>query len=566
MRLLSKIYKWAISPQGIFTLTILILAIPNIALCLTERMTPLRAACNIMLPMAVYILLMSAGRRPGKMTWWLFPLIFFEAFQLVLLYLFGRSVISVDMFLNVVTTNASEVGELLGNLSAAIALVVVINVPLLVLATRSILRKEELDKKFIATQRRQGFALLAVGLLLLGGCYATDKDYRAENDLYPVNVCYNLVLAIERSDATANYHKTSADFSFNAKSVRPADEKEVYVFVIGETARAINFGIYGYNRDTTPLLAKTDGLTVFRNALSESNTTHKSVPLLMSDVSAENYNRIYREKSIITAFKEAGFYTAFISNQERNHSFIDFFGNEADYSRTIADTNADGLHTDDSLLLTELDKVLKGNHRKLFIVLHTYGSHFCYRDRYPRSKAFFRPDDATEAKPKNRSELVNAYDNSIRHTDALLHSIITRLSVGNSHAAMLYTSDHGENIFDDSRNRFLHASPVPTYYDLNVPLIIWTSPAFRNSCPDIVYALKSNHKKNVSTSASVFHTLLSIGGISTRYRSDSLSLASPAYHSGERYFLNDHNRAVRLDKIGMDKEDLEKLNYHSFAF
>lgn len=551
MRLLNKVYRRAISPRGIFFITIMVLAIPNIALCVTERMSLLRASCNVILPLAAYILLMSASKKTGKMVWCLFPLIFLEAFQLVLLYLFGQSIISVDMFLNVVTTNASEVSELLGNLSTAIIMVVIINVPLLVYAVRSIIRKEELRRDFIIAQRKRGAALFAVGLLLLCGCYATDKEYSVRNDLYPVNVCYNLILAVDRSNATANYNKTSAGFSFNAESTRPADKKEVYVFVIGETARAMNFGIYGYNRETTPLLAKTEGLTVFDYALSQSNTTHKSVPMLLSAASAEDYDRIYLEKSIITAFKEAGFYTAFISNQEPNRSFIDIFGNEADYSRTIAGTDVKGQHTDDFLLMDELDKVLKEGHKKLFIVLHTYGSHFCYRDRYPREKAFFRPDDATEAKAKNRNELLNAYDNSIRHTDELLHSIITRLSDSGSLAAMVYTSDHGENIFDDSRHRFLHASPVPTYYDLRVPLIIWTSPAYRSDCSGIVRALNTNCKKSVSTNTSVFHTLLSIGGISTRFLSDSLSLASPDYQPGKRYFLNDHNRAITLDEVGV---------------
>ena len=184
-------------------------------------------------------------------------------------------------------------------------------------------------------------------------------------------------------------------------------------------------------------------------------------------------------------------------------------------------------------------------------MLHTYGSHFCYRDRYPREKAFFRPDDATEAKAKNRNELLNAYDNSIRHTDELLHSIITRLTDSGSLAAMVYTSDYGENIFDDSRHRFLHASPVPTFYDLRVPLIIWTSPAYRSDCSGIVRALNTNRKKSVSTNTSVFHTLLSIGGISTRFLSDSLSLASPDYQPSKRYFLNDHNRAITLDEVGV---------------
>ena len=100
--------------------------------------------------------------------------------------------------------------------------------------------------------------------------------------------------------------------------------------VIGETSRAANWSIYGYNRNTNPELTKIKGLTAFSHVLTESNTTHKSVPMLMSSVTAHDFNSIYRQKGIITAFKEAGYRTAFFSNQRYNHSFIDFFGKEAD--------------------------------------------------------------------------------------------------------------------------------------------------------------------------------------------------------------------------------------------
>ena len=72
------------------------------------------------------------------------------------------------------------------------------------------------------------------------------------------------------------------------------------------------------------------GLVAFSNVMSQSNTTHKSVPMLLSAASATDYDRIYREKGIIEAFKEAGFHTTFISNQLPNHSFIDFLGEQAD--------------------------------------------------------------------------------------------------------------------------------------------------------------------------------------------------------------------------------------------
>ena len=102
------------------------LMVPNIALCFTEHFTPLQSATNIILPLGIIWLLMSITRKVGVTVWCMFPLFFFAAFQLVLLSIYGRSVIAVDMFLNVVTTNSSEAGELLKGLLPAIGCVVVL--------------------------------------------------------------------------------------------------------------------------------------------------------------------------------------------------------------------------------------------------------------------------------------------------------------------------------------------------------------------------------------------------------------------------------------------------------
>ena len=191
--------------------------------------------------------------------------------------------------------------------------------------------------------------------------------------------------------------------------------------------------------------------------------------MLLSAASAEDYDRIYREKSIITAFREAGFHTVFLSNQRPNHSFIDIFGMEADEWKFIKDGPKAESNPSDSRLVELMADVLEKGYRKLFVVLHTYGSHFNYRERYPSGSAVFRPDGATEAVAANRQELLNAYDNTIRCTDKLLSDIMAMIGGSGVISAMLYTSDHGENIFDDSRNLFLHASPVPSYYDMHVP-------------------------------------------------------------------------------------------------
>lgn len=85
--------------------------------------------CNVILPVSVYWLIMTLGRKPGKTIWILFPFVFFAAFQLVLLYLFGRSIIAVDMFLNLTTTNSGEALELLDNLLPAVIGVFVVYIP-----------------------------------------------------------------------------------------------------------------------------------------------------------------------------------------------------------------------------------------------------------------------------------------------------------------------------------------------------------------------------------------------------------------------------------------------------
>ncbi len=105
---------------------------------------------------------------------------------------------------------------------------------------------------------------------------------------------------------------------------------EVYVMVVGETARAHNFSLYGYPRNTNPLLSKTQGIMAFPDATTQSNTTHKSVPMLLSAARQRISHGSFNEKGILAAFREAGFHTVFISNQLPNHSFIDFLGEQAD--------------------------------------------------------------------------------------------------------------------------------------------------------------------------------------------------------------------------------------------
>ncbi|MEY8707348.1 lipid A phosphoethanolamine transferase [Bacteroides faecichinchillae] len=560
MKLFKNIKKWIENQEHLFYMFLIILIVPNVVLCFTEPLPLMAKICNVLLPFACYYVLMTLSRNCGKMLWILFLFVFFGAFQIVLLYLFGQSIIAVDMFLNLVTTNSSEALELLDNLIPAVIIVIVLYVPALVLGMISIVKKRRLSLEFIRRERKKAFIVLGISLISLVGAYIQDSRYELKSDLYPVNVCYNVALAIQRNALTQSYHETSKDFSFHAQSTHPENEREVYVMVVGETSRTLNWQLYGYERETNPNLSKQSGLIAFPKVLTESNTTHKSVPMLLSNITACSYDSIYHQKGIITAFKEAGFQTAFFSNQRYNRSFIDFFGMEADTFDFIKEDSVGLTYnpSDDELLKLVEQELAKGANKQ-FIVLHTYGSHFNYRERYPSESAFFTPDYPADAERKYRDNLINAYDNSIRYTDGFLARLIGLLEKQQVNAAMIYTSDHGEDIFDDSRHLFLHASPVPSYYQLHVPFLVWMSESYRTTYPKHWEGLIKNRNENISSSGSFFPTMLYLGGVETAYRDDLQSVANPLYTMKPRVYLNDHNEPRPLHDLGMKKQDFQML-------
>ncbi len=172
--------------------------IPNIWLSMVERMPLLPSVTNIVLPAGFYLWLLSRTRRIGRATLWMTILFIFAAFQMVLLYMYGRSVIAVDMFLNVVTTNPGEVGELLGNMMLIIIVVVIIFLPPIIMAIISAIRHYRLPEKTFRLTRRASYLTLAAGAILFGLSFLGQRPFRPHCDIYPVNIAYNLEVAFHR--------------------------------------------------------------------------------------------------------------------------------------------------------------------------------------------------------------------------------------------------------------------------------------------------------------------------------------------------------------------------------
>jgi len=553
----DKIIKRILSPEVLLWFYPLLLIIPNVILDITEFSSPLTKVTNVLLPFGIYMLVLCIWRNVGRTALFLFPVLFYGAFQIVLLYLYGESVIAVDMIINLVTTNVSEAVELLGNLAIAVITVIIVYVPTLVWCIISAVKRRTACPAALIRARQIGIVCTIVGIACMAIAFTSDTEFSIRRDIFPVNVIDNTIIAVKRTQATRNYFTTSSDFSYNARSTRSDDQKEVFVLVIGETSRADNWQIFGYNRPTNPRLSKRPDLLLFPKTLSENNTTHKSVPLMLSWVSSDNFgDSIYTSKSLISAFNEAGFHTAFFSNQGRNRSFIEFFAHEAQETIFLTDS---GSHRDDELLPLMRRCLEQSSSNKILVILHTYGSHFNYKERYTPAQRRFIPDSNTDADAFNRIKLVNAYDNTIVYTDYILDEIIKTLEAQNCVTGMMYVSDHGEDIFDDSRNRFLHASPVPTYWQIHVPLLIWMSHHMIQEYPDLYINARRHTANNVSSSRSVFDTMLELSGISSPYCDPSKSLLDAAYKETPRQYLNDHNEVVGFEKSGLRKYDFDML-------
>lgn len=551
------------NPIALFWYYILVNMAPSFYFAFTQPVDLLGTIVVILLPLGLFMTIFSAFKNSGAWLLMCFPLMFLHAFQIVLFYLFGEDVIAADMFLNVATTNTSEINELLGSLLPSIALVCFLYIPPIVLAIRQWKQKNYLDWSFRRLTVLPAVLLLIASLVL--SFFSANKNtgtFAFNQDVYPVNALHNLGFAVNKWDKVQRYPETSKGFTFNAsRDSVPTKERQIYVLIIGETSRADNWSLYGYNRETNPNLKQQENLVVFKDALTQSNTTHKSVSIILSDAEAENYNSIYRKKGIVHAFKEAGFKTISLSNQAENSSFIEFFTKEADIYKTIRSTDSKTRMTEnhyDEELVTLMQQEIAGNTGDLFILLHTYGSHFNYMERYPEKFRQFTPDNVGGVRKSEKQQLVNAYDNTILYTDYFLSQTIKALEQTNAEVAMLYTSDHGEDLFDDDRNRFLHASPSPTYYQLRVPFIMWFSNQYIASNEKRMNAVQDNKDKPISTNA-VFHTMLNAAHIRTSYLEKDLSLVNRAFDVEARMYLNDHDISVPYTKMNLKKEDFEML-------
>ena len=362
---------------------------------------------------------------------------------------------------------------------------------------------------------------------------AYENTTRKYNKIYPANILFNSYYAFKINRSNIKFAQEIEKFSFGAKQNLPNNENEIYVLVIGETARKHNFHLYGYSRETTPELEKIENLVPFSNAHSSATLTLQSLPQIITRADPEQMDLEFKEKTILDAFHEAGFFTAWIGSQNISTAMIKRLKPVADYT-FFAKSDISSSQFYDGDVLKNIQEIINvKTSKKKLIIIHSLGSHFRYSNRYPPEFEKFQPNISRSGYSNMsldyKKELINSYDNSILYTDYFLSSIIKKLKKTNSLSGLIYLSDHGENLYDDNKTLF-HGGEKPTHFEYEVPYLIWYSQKFKDFYPEKTHALNQNKDKKISSTATFF-TLADFANIGYKNSTPekSKSILNPDY-------------------------------------
>jgi len=292
-------------------------------------------------------------------------------------------------------------------------------------------------------------------------------------------------------------------FTFNSMRVEASYSSPDVVVIIGESLRADHLPQNGYHRNTLPHLMCDSTVVSYPNVSTEPWCTHTSVPRIMTRADSTYPDAAYKEQSFITLFKNAGYHTAWLSNQDVNPTYV-YFMHEAD-TLVMGNATKSVYNFDkwlDSDLLPSIDSILNENHSKNLLVIHTIGSHWWYRSHYPDSLAVFTPEiDSRVLSDLTTNQLINSYDNTILATDYFIREVIERFKDRNS--IIIYISDHGEALGEDGN--YLHAEDYAQLH--NPACLIWYSVKYAGLFPEKVTHMKQAASYPWTTDA-IFHSVL----------------------------------------------------------
>lgn len=428
------------------------------------------------------------------------------------------------MLMNVLETDAGEVKSLLSfSMLTAVFLTGVLPAYLIYktkIADESF-RKEILKKILIIT----GTLLFVVGII--GAGYKETAQFARNNK------------AVKYYWVPVNYVGAAVSVAKKLRDMQPRElvqigndavltpywknngKKNLFVFVVGETARAKNFSLNGYEKPTNePLMPYEKELLSFSDVQSCGTSTAISLPCMFALNGRKKFDKnesAYTE-NLLDVMKKAGYAVRWRGNVT---------GCKGICSRVESEIRCKKDTCFDDILQQGLEEKLRQNPQDSFIVLHQLGSHGpTYYKRYPENAARFSPICNTERLDKcSREEIVNVYDNTIYYTSQNLAETIDILKNLDDiyNTFLLYVSDHGESLGEN--NIYLHAAPYALAPDeqTRVPLVMWFSDDFARVFNLDRACLRQKSAGEFSHDY-LFHSFLGLTGVKTSVYKPELDL------------------------------------------
>ena len=374
-------------------------------------------------------------------------------------------------------------------------------------------------------------ALLAGGVALLPVLQQFVPLMRTERQMRylitPGNYLYSLWrLGSESLKAAprARQHALARD-GHTDPAAAPDHKPVLFVMVVGETARADNFTLNGYPRDTNPRLAQL-GVINFTDVRSCGTSTEVSVPCMFSSIGRANYDRqeAASQDGLLPVLSHAGYSIEWKDNNSGCKGTCDGDGIAFDQLTAKDPDLCKNGRCLDEVLLRALRHRAEVSPRNTLIVLHQLGNHGpAYHQRYPEAFRKFTPTcDTSELRNCTATQITNTYDNAILYTDYILAEVIQwlRSQSASYHTAMLYVGDHGESLGEGGL--YLHGLPyaIAPHVQTHVPMLMWMSEGFKEHVALDPACLRERARSPASHD-NVFHSVLGMLSIeSADYRPD----------------------------------------------
>jgi lipid A ethanolaminephosphotransferase len=308
-----------------------------------------------------------------------------------------------------------------------------------------------------------------------------------------------------------------------------ADKPVVTIIVAGETARARNFSLGGYERKTNPELEKRD-VVYFRNTSACGTSTAISIPCMFSLLTRSGYSHEggLAQENVLDVLKHAGNDVTWWENNT---------GDKGVGSRiTMRNFSAENdprfcLNNEcrDQVMIEALEPWLDAVQGNATLVLHQLGSHGpAYYARYTEEERLFKPDCRTaEFAACTSQEIINAYDNTIVATDRMLAQVIDLLEARSDRlaSAMIYMSDHGESLGE--KGLYLHGMPymLAPSEQTHIPFIMWLSDSY-SEIFGVTNACLEGRVDETLSHDNMFHTVLGLMDVNAKHYDPALDVTS----------------------------------------